>query len=319
MALVTALVVAELVLRLLPGPASSYRFPAVDPQRSWLAPGVRRGDGYPVAWPKQPGVFRVVTVGDSYTWGDGVYPEDTYGARVVGRLAHRMSSELEWLSWSRKGWNTFQELWWFRRELDLLDPDLAILGFCLNDAEPFDAEALAEIQAPLGRLLTSRPETEPGGLLVLQRLWTGIGNLADRRRLRRYYHSLYESGPGWPESQKALRAFSKLTRERSIPFLLVIFPIFDSQLDPRYPYRDLHDTVRRAAEEAGIRVLDLLPYYDGVDARRLAVRPFTDPHPNELAHRIAADVIVDYLVEEGMLQGLAVQEAEARAERGGAR
>lgn len=42
-------------------------------------------------------------------------------------------------------------------------------------------------------------------------------------------------------------------------------------------------------------MLDLLEAYRGVDVYRLALVPYTDAHPNELAHRIAADFILDYL------------------------
>jgi hypothetical protein len=50
-----------------------------------------------------------------------------------------------------------------------------------------------------------------------------------------------------------------------------------------------------------IPVLDLLRTYRGIDARRLAVTPFTDPHPSELAHRIAADRLVKYLLKNGLI------------------
>ena len=68
------------------------------------------------------------------------------------------------------------------------------------------------------------------------------------------------------------------------------------------PGEPLSETVRRELrEEAGLEVLDLLRFYEGVDARRLAVVPFSDPHPNELAHRIAADAIAEYLIERRMV------------------
>ena len=55
------------------------------------------------------------------------------------------------------------------------------------------------------------------------------------------------------------------------------------------------------SEGAGLPLLDLRPFYTGIDARRLAVVPFSDPHPNELAHRIAADAIADYLIDHSVL------------------
>jgi hypothetical protein len=76
----------------------------------------------------------------------------------------------------------------------------------------------------------------------------------------------------------------------------VVFPIFDSQIDADYRYHDLHELMARTTAELGIESLDLRLAYEGVDAYRLAVTPFTDPHPSELAQRIAADAILEELL-----------------------
>jgi len=78
--------------------------------------------------------------------------------------------------------------------------------------------------------------------------------------------------------------------------LLTVFPVFDSPMDSHYPYADLHAQVREQGELLRIPVLDLFEVFEGMDTRRLAVVPFTNAHPSEIAHRVAADGIVDYLV-----------------------
>ena len=55
--------------------------------------------------------------------------------------------------------------------------------------------------------------------------------------------------------------------------------------------------VAAAAKGLDLPVLDLLPAYAGIDARRLAAEAFTNPHPNELAHRIAAQELSGYILE----------------------
>jgi YD repeat-containing protein len=86
--------------------------------------------------------------------------------------------------------------------------------------------------------------------------------------------------------------------------LLVVFPIFDSQLDWRYKYDDLHELVGQTAAELGIESLDLLAAaFRGLDGRRLALVPFTDGHPSEIAHRLAAQAILHHLTEAGVLPG----------------
>lgn len=90
----------------------------------------------------------------------------------------------------------------------------------------------------------------------------------------------------------------------------MVFPIFDSQVDADYRYHDLHELMERTTAELGIESLDLRLAYQGVDANRLAVTPFTDPHPSELAQRIAADAILEELLRREWLGA-----AEARGGR----
>ncbi len=127
-----------------------------------------------------------------------------------------------------------------------------------------------------------------------------------RRATTDYYHRLYAEGqPSWVATRRALGEMHDLAASRGIPFLMVVFPIFDSQLDRRYHYHALHETVARTANELGIDSVDLLARYVGIDAHRLALDPFLDAHPSELAHRIAATAILEELDARGLLAGAA--------------
>ena len=76
-----------------------------------------------------------------------------------------------------------------------------------------------------------------------------------------------------------------------MPLLAVVFPVFDSSLDARYPYREHHRRLAALLARLDIPAIDLLDDFSGMDAARLAVEPHLDPHPNEIAHRIAARAI----------------------------
>ena len=83
---------------------------------------------------------------------------------------------------------------------------------------------------------------------------------------------------------------------------MLIFPVFHPHLGGNdYPYNDLHDLVAKTAGDAGFRVLDLLSLYQGIDPVRLAVEPFANMHPNEFAHRLAAERIRDWILDEHLL------------------
>ena len=86
-----------------------------------------------------------------------------------------------------------------------------------------------------------------------------------------------------------------LCRERGVPLVVVVFPLFGNRLDDRYPFSEIHAKVAQAAGEAGAKVVDLLPSYHGLRWDLLVVNGVDDEHPNEIAHRIAASVILHAL------------------------
>jgi lysophospholipase L1-like esterase len=219
-------------------------------------------------------------------------------------LTDGRTPSVEVVNFSRPGWNTTMELAALRRAIDGLAPDVLVLGYCLNDSEPLRRRQLAELRQGV---FPSEPTSPLSRFLFAHStLYRVVFRRADNWRMRRattdYYHRLYaDEQPSWLATRRALGEMRELASSRGIPLLMVVFPIFDSQLDHRYHYRALHEIVARTASELGIDAIDLLPRYVGVDARRLALDPFLDAHPSELAHRIAAEAVLDELDTRGWL------------------
>ncbi len=257
----------------------------------------------PAPGPKAVSAFRILVLGDSFAWGSGVYPEDAYPRRLERRLA-ALDAEIEFevVNWAHSGWSTRQAWESLRPVLALLDCDLVLVNFTLNDPEPSGGAAREKMIRPLYRRSPSTGWSEAlHRHSALYRLfWERLESRRQRRAFDSYYQGLF-SGPHWDDCQAALGELREATRALGVPLALVVFPVFDSQLDGTYAYRRQHGKVVAAARRLEIPVLDLERTFRGVDARRLAVEPFTDPHPNELAHRIAADKIRNYLVDEGLI------------------
>ena len=293
---------AEVVLRLLPR-RGAFVSTAIPPSSQALGPQYPDFRDRQRPGPKAAGRFRILASGDSFVWGAGVYPADTYSRRLERRLGGLVSDhEFEVVSWSRSGWSTKQVWDSLRGRLRGLNPDLVLLGFTLNDPEPSDRLVRQSVTEELLRREPdegwSRTLYERSRLYGL--FWERFENRRQRRAFDSYYHRLYE-GPYWDECRQAIAELREATEALGVPLVMVVMPVFDSQFDHQYRYRELHRKIARVARELEIPVLDLLATYRRVDARRLAVEPFTDPHPNELAHRIAADELTEYLLREGLV------------------
>ena len=253
---------------------------------------------------KRPGVFRIVALGDSFTWGTGVYPADTYPDRLERRLnLLHPEQPIEVISWAYQGWNTAQEVESIRGELDRLQPDLLILGFVFNDAE---TSSYYKRKATWQILKRRKPQGGLGAFLYRRSslfyvLYNRLENVRQRRDLTAFYHRFFEDGPDWQACVEALGELRALADRHGFRLLMVVFPLFDGKLDEGYPYLDLHQRIDATAKRLLIPALDLLPAFRGMETRRLAIDPFADPHPNELAHRIAADRILLYLLRQGQV------------------
>jgi hypothetical protein len=266
----------------------------VDTKRRAMQP--RNSRGYrdrerSVARP--PGVRRVLSLGDSFAWGASVEFEDAYPQRLERGLLRRRHETWEVVNLALPGMNTVDQAAQLAGQGLGYSPDVVLVGYVLNDSE--DSQAAEARRAADW----SQPKEAAGLLdrsalvrLVRGRLWATAEN---RRRVTGYTSMYEETAPGWVAARKALKTMGSLCRERGIPLVVAIFPLFGNSLGDDYPFTRVHEQVAEAAGEAGAKVVDLLPAYRGLRSDLLVVDGVDDEHPNEIAHRIAAGVILHAL------------------------
>jgi GDSL-like Lipase/Acylhydrolase family len=289
---------AEVALRLTGlGTPKPTGYAPVDTKRKGMAPTNSRGyRDLERAVAKPPGVKRLLSLGDSFAWGASVEFDDTYAQRVSRALARRRSGERwEVIQLAQPGMNTVEQASQLVEEGMAYGPDVVVLGFVLNDSE--DENAAEERRARDWVLEKRERKSRSRKLLnqsVLYRLVAGRieATVENRRRLSAYRSQFAPDYPGWIASQKSLRLMGSACREKGIPFVVMIFPLFGQPLDESYPFTEIHALIARAAGEAGARVVDLLPLYRGLRWDVLVVDGADDEHPNEIGHRIAAGALV---------------------------
>ncbi len=243
---------------------------------------------------KPAGVRRVVSLGDSFAWGASVEFEDAYPQRLERALTRRRREPWQVVNLALPGMNTVDEEGQLRTEGLAYGPDVCLLGFVLNDSEDEQAAEARRVAdwAEEKRRVPGLLEHSALYRMVETRLWATAEN---RRRISGYKSMYADDAPGWIAARRALKQMGVLCRERGVPLVVAIFPLFGNPLDERYPFPEIHARVAQAAAEAGAKVLDLLPVYRGLRWDILVVDGVDDEHPNEIAHRIAASAILHAL------------------------
>ncbi len=246
-------------------------------------------------------------LGDSVAFGDGVRVEDTFSDVLERRLVGRLGAQgrtAEVLNAGVRGYNTLQQYMLLQEAGGVYDPDLVLVGFVLNDAEPLAKQA-GLIDPKYGTLIRIKNWVRDHSYLyaVLRRAMELFRHqTATGRHSESYEDQFADDHGGWRACRQALADLKRWSELRKTPLLLVLIPRFESlEKIQGYPWSFIHQKVASEAERLGIDTLDLLPEFAGSDASQLIIVPTDSFHPNSEGHRRIASSIEQALEKRGLL------------------
>ena len=249
--------------------------------------------------------IRIAVIGDSFTEGVGVQLDYRY-ANCLERLLNMKAGlpDVMVKVFSLSGSSTFQQL-------SLLDEamkwkaNIVVLGICLNDME--DWANPKELMEWREQLMPSIPPSWIANILghsrILSLLYTKEQQAAANRGEIRYYQRLYvKTYSGVGRFREAIALMNSECREAHATFVPMIFPLLSEPFQQgRYPFDFAHEAIQNRCKELHLDYLDLLPAFRNVASERVQVIPGYDPHPNEIAHRIAAETLLQYLLDHKII------------------
>jgi hypothetical protein len=245
---------------------------------------------------KAEGALRVATLGDSFTFGEGIHDADTWSAQLQRRLAQAFPDRaVEVQNWGVGGYNTVQSAALFDALVLDFEPDIVVLGFTINDAEA----RLLRVDPNDGRILRRAPgmevlTREPRGwerLRLVGFVRMGARNREMTDRVIAHHRALYaDRSAGWRECRAAIRRIGDTCRGLGLGCYAVAFPLLWEL--PEYPLAGVQEKVVDELRVAGFDTLDLLPELAGYAGTDLWVHP-TDQHPNEVVHTLAAELLAE--------------------------
>lgn len=255
---------------------------------------------------KEPGVLRVVALGDSFTWGDKIARADsTWPALLEDRLEERVAAPVEVVNLGQKGFTTVNEAEMLRRLGWQFEPDVVVVQFYLNDILPSGPDFERGYSGwifPRAWLLPERYKRGHAGrsalLYVAESVVTGWRH-GDRAAQARKWTEVYtRRGPEWDDLAGALVEMGEAARARGVPIVFMLFPDFIPGMSDAadHPLHAIHAQVIDVARDAGYTVLDLTPAFvqANPDMTSWWATPY-DAHPNEAAAALAAERLAEHL------------------------
>jgi hypothetical protein len=234
---------------------------------------------------KPPGITRILMLGDSVTFGWGVKAEDTPSKLLENVLNNTLSSpRYEVINSGVGNYNTAMEVAYFLDRGHLWKPDVVILNYFINDAEPTPA-----------RHNSSLFEHSVAAVMALGAFDSIARTYFGRADWKTYYRDLYrDDAPAWGKTRDAIANLAAYCRNNNIRLLVAAYPELHVLKD--YPFADVTQAVETVAKAGGAGFADLLPAVQDKQPESLWVSP-GDAHPNVIANREYANVIAKRLKE----------------------
>jgi lysophospholipase L1-like esterase len=229
---------------------------------------------------KPAGIRRIVMLGDSLMLGWGAPFEDSTPKRLEKVLnAGLPQPRFQVINAGVGNYNSAMEVAYFLGEGYRYQPDIVVLNYFINDAEPTPTRKR--------NLILERSYAAVIAAGALDRLDRMLG---DRPDWRAYYAGLYGDGlAGWTKAKEAIATLASYCRNHGIRLLLASYPELH-QLDP-YPFAGVTAQVASQAAATGTPFVDLLPAVADVANPESLWVAHTDAHPNGLAARRYANLL----------------------------
>lgn len=261
--------------------------------------------GSELAPPEEGSCIRLAVVGDSFAQGAGVQTDDRYAARLERALnTHPGMPHAEVECHALAGTSTYQQKPLLHAALQS-HPSVVILGICLNDTE--DWTRPDQLTAWREEWLPAKPGGMEAWLAGHSELFTWLRERSGAARMKKghlhYFERLYQADySGWKRFAATIPEFKSECSQAGARLVAMIFPLLSDRFDAgAYPFEAQHRSIRRLMAQADVPCLDLLDAFRGKDPMRMSAIPFIDPHPSEIAHRIAAEELLEFLIHDAAL------------------
>jgi hypothetical protein len=260
--------------------------------------GFRRRNGpFP---PKDPDTLRIMVVGDSLTYGDGLAEEWTF-SRILERSLQK-SHRVEVVNLGHEGYQSEDILAVLQQFLPLLDPDLVVYAVCLNDFLPSGEGQGAAYAFPLPidwkNYLLER--TRLAWLVddAYQELLLGLNLRGD------FFDQVLAGGEAYQvRFARDVAAMNRVVHESALPPMIgIVFHQYPGG-DPRA--WGLVEVAERAMGAAGFNLISVMSWRERFKDRVFPISRW-EGHPNELAHSLIAEHLNERLLAHDKLREYAI-------------
>lgn len=261
-----------------------------------------RGPGH--APPKEAGTVRIVGLGDSYMYGNGVTDDEVFLQRLSVKLNHKYGDRnWEVVNTAVGGYNTVMEVETLKEKGLRYEPDIVLILFVGNDLNlpnfirdsvDFFAPGSFLFEFVARRLRQTRQAPLGATARLLPAPRSGDGNWYERDPDK--VPVAYRGMVGLDAYRAAMRELKALSVRHGFELIVL-----------QQNYRDFVTEICQELDLPLVHFQPALKEYmaqHGIDRYRGSTLSLgeTDPHPSAEGHRIFAEVIFEFLQQSGAIE-----------------
>ena len=271
-------------------------------------------------WPavKPPGAFRIMVIGDSFTFGQGIGEDELYTTLLAKQLRAKFPEKtVEVLNLGVMGYSAVDEAKLLEKIGPLLHPDLVLVQFTGNDVR----EDNQVTERNRNRWALPIPEGIKTDLINNSKLMSWLTIKYDQLLMTvglrpngvTFLEAAYDpSSDEWKRFVQAYERMLEWSKARRIPP-----PLVGLFLSTQYSKAELNDfidmtpairmqdrfvkQVGATLSEMGIPTVDYLPLFRRNNRQNMMVDKW-EGHPNALANQLYAEGLLDAITSRNLIQ-----------------
>ncbi len=255
---------------------------------------------------KAPGVYRILVLGDSITFGAGIRLKDTYVKQTEKLLDHSAAQPYQLINAGVSGYHFRHYYIFIKDNIAKFDPDSIVIGFCINDVRPMDVVrqkyvVRGTVKAPLSstvkhdikRIIKKSPSFQLASYLI-------FSNTYNRKKYSARW--ITEVMMSWNKEglveklMDMLEEIKRLTEERGVRLSVIIFPEMNQLIDYE-KYGAPKDKLLNILEDLNIAYLDLYDTFRHKEDFSQYYLPGDTVHFTAEGHKIIAEELKKFLIK----------------------
>lgn len=243
---------------------------------------------------KQENTGRVLAIGDSYTWGDGLSEDKLITTKLEKILTKKSTEKIEVINAGICGFNTEDEYNQLKWLFPVYQPDLIILFFFTNDVLARDS---LRIQTDWKTNFNMFMRENSKFYSFLYYLWLNSEVDVPRLILPSDYFNLDDKKPGWVSFKNYFLKIKDYCETNNAGFIFVLIPTL-TNLDEDYPYMELNNKVQEFVKSNNVPFLSYYDLFSVYEPKELWIN-LENVHWNDKATSLAADKLAKFILKNG--------------------